>query len=666
MEIPNSLGMYREHGVEFIRKTDDQYIGNCVFCGDTKQHFYVNEKNRLWDCKRCAKSGNVATFLAAIVALHREGTTDAMYRELAEDRGIPAVVFKNRGIARDDRGRWLIPVQTLGGHALADIRIYDPKGQVRIRSTAGCKLSLFNAGALKGAETVYICEGEHDAMALDYLRRKAGVKGAVVGVPGAGVFKDKWAQFFNGKIVNILFDYDLPGENGSYRTGQALKGDAKKLKYIHWPLEMGMGYDVRDYVKEIKGGYKKAWALLMSMLKPYHVRDEPVEEKESKYKELKITSFEKLAGEFKKWLEMDESMVNALKISMAVVLANQLSGDPLWMFLVGPPGCGKTALLSAFKDAPCCVFQSTVSAQALVSGFRMAEDPSLIPKLNGKVFVIKDYTEILARSQPEQEALYGVLRGAYDGHVQRTFGNGVTREYDSRFSILAAVTPVIDGNTQATLGERFLKYRLVHDDHKDDRQIHAAIESIGDELEKEKDLQKFAHAFVNRDVKVNAQAMIPDWVKLRVTALAQLIAVLRAEVEREYYSDMIVRRPMPESGTRLAKQLIRLGIGLALVEGKKEIDGEVYAMLETVAMDTAKEFHLEIIKYTMEQGGETTRQYLSDKMRVPLTNLSRQLDDLAMLKAIKRIRSERSGRGACTLYQVTKRIRELWMKVRGE
>jgi primase-polymerase (primpol)-like protein len=41
-----------------------------------------------------------------------------------------------------------------------------------------------------------------------------------------------------------------------------------------------------------------------------------------------------------------------VEIALAAVVANYASGDPVWPLLVGPPGCGKSEIVSALRDAP--------------------------------------------------------------------------------------------------------------------------------------------------------------------------------------------------------------------------------------------------------------------------------------------------------------------------
>ena len=311
---------------------------------------------------------------------------------------------------------------------------------------------------------------------------------------------------------------------------------------------------------------------------------------------------------------------------------------------------------------------STITPHALISGWRGADekDPSLIPQLKGKTFIAKDFTEILDMPPFVQDEIFGTLRGAFDGTVEKFFGNGVHRSYtDCHFSMIAGVTHAINGSSKASLGERFLKFQMKeHSDHRNDEIVHAAISGVGKEKLVEHELQEAAKAFMANTTSIDELAPVPDWVIKRLTALVQLIAILRAQVERNNYSDEIKYRPTPEAGTRLAKQLIKLGHMLAIIENKKVITEEIYSLMERVAYNTANEFHLNIINIMMQTGGNCTKTDIVNEMCLPFSTISKRIDDLEILKAIqisdKMKKAIGTGGRPARVYEVTDKIAKLW------
>jgi DNA-binding HxlR family transcriptional regulator len=680
------------HGVEFTEKREGgkgtQYVADCPFCGKA-QHFFVNVKTSQWDCKRCQRRGNVYSFLEQWHGFWLKKTSDDDYKELGADRGIPWGQFKRSEWAWNSRRKqWLILVRNFKGGAV-DLRCYRPGSKVM--TTKGRDTGLLGAHELsdpeRKKEPVYVNEGEGDREALSWLLRKVKEPGIVLSVPGAGTFKEEWADWLVGRKVYFLYDNDQYGDDGSARAGKVAGNKAKVAGYIHWPDFRDEGYDVRDLVKDGLNDDESPetiWKTLKGLVRPTHRRGGLTAaskggsaaatsgpQSDSRNSDVPerpkgpIPTFPAVLDVFRKWLKMTDDSILALRVMCATILSNQIPGDPIWMFVVGPPGVGKTEALNAFQGSDVCMFKSSLTAHSLVSGFMAQEDPSLIPQLDGKVLVLKDYTEILAMNQQEQDDILKTLRGAYDGHVEKAFGNGVSRSYTVHFTMLAGVTAAIHGNNRATLGERFLKIQIIKDvAFRADEQVMAAMKNVSKELKMQEELQDVVGRFINRDIDLASIAdMVPEWVYQRLMHLAQLIAMLRAKVEREQYQqDSIKFRPQHEVGTRLGKQLVKLAMAIAIVDGKKQIDEDVYAVVERVAFDTAFGFHLDIVQAIYDCGEDANRELLHRETGLPATNLQRQLDDLVMLKIIRKSEAQhnRLGTGVKFSYKLTKRVRELW------
>lgn len=689
-DLPEGVRPYACHGIDFTEtEGSEDWQGDCWECGKEK-HTYVNPKTGQFDCKVCGNSGNAITFLSQLHKLLEEETTDEQLKELAENRGttkvgrraykkqIPLKTMRKFGIVFNDiTDEWLIPIYGPNG-TVRDLRRYANK---QMFATAGIKLQLGGEDRLAKAkrdEPIYLCEGEWDAVVLDWLLRSSKALGVVVWVPGATVLKADWGKKFKSKRVIAIYDNDRAGDQGQTRCAKIIGPHAKSLKFVCWPDTKPKGYDLRDHVIKLLATRSKPDDILddISQL----IREDPrrgkVEVDPDSSPETPAEwegeppSLQEVVDVFKQHVLVNDEMIQTIKVVLAVCLSNEMKSDPLWVYLVGPPGSGKTLVLSALQTSPRCKFVSTITAHSLVSGWQgSGGDPSLIPKLAGKTFIAKDFTEILTMPVTVQDEIFSTLRGAYDGSVQRPFGNGVTREYENcYFSMLAGVTHAIHGSPKASLGERFLKFQISALKGKAaDDIVRAAISSVGKEKKMEEAIQNIVGHFLCRDIDLDNLPTLSPEIQDRLVALVQLIAAMRAQVERDWRGEEVAYRPTAETGTRLAKQLVKLAMMVAVVEGNATVEESTLAIVEKAAYDTASGFHLDIIEAFMKIGGEATKAEIAAEADIPTSTLARRLDDLLILKAVipsMQTTTKKGGRPA-KLFKVNGYIAKLWRRAKG-
>ena len=153
----------------------------------------------------------------------------------------------------------------------------------------------------------------------------------------------------------------------------------------------------------------------------------------------------------------------------------------------------------------------------------------------------------------------------------------------------------------------------------------------------------------------------PQWVIERVVPLSQLVGILRASVIRERSNDLSYR-PRAEVGTRIANQLIKLGICLAFVLDKKEIDKEVYVLMEKVAFDTAHGWHQDIVRELVSFPEGITLDKLSHRCQMSRSSCERRLHDLQDLRVISlSIQKKERGAGRPSyLWKLSDNMMSLW------
>ncbi len=687
-QLPDKLKPFGFHGVRFQKSgSDGNVVADCPFC-DKPMHFFASSSTGLWDCKRCGEEGNVVVFLSKVAENRCRETSRSMWRALARDRGIPAGLMIARGMGWDPvRGSWLIPFAGESG-AVANIGKWSGKNVI---NTAGLKSCLWGLDRLVVAPketTIWLLEGPWDGLALDWLARDAGSTDVAVAVPGCNIFKKDWVEYFDGRRVVCCYDNDEPGDKGAMRVEQLLADVAENLEFVHWPESRPSGYDLRDFVRETmpESSAKEVFDQLKSMRHPFPrrgqsepERDAPVTSAQERtdLPELEEMPLEQVMETFDEHIHLTADMIDVMRLMLAVCLSNDLPGDPLWLYIVGPASAGKTLLLSSLRGSKRCVFRSKITQESLVSGFkdknRPRHDPSLIPRLSGKTLVTKDGTEMLDMNPGQRDELLSTLRGCYDGSVEKSFGNGVVRIYNrlsnppfEGFSMLTGITGAVYGHRKADLGERFLKFRLrEHSQAFADAINEAVLDSIGHERDVEDKLQWAAACYLDTR-KIENPRKLPVWrsdLRERLNALVQLVSAMRAQVSREKYTDEIVHRPEKECGARLMKQLGKLGKILQWMSGGTHVDDETYRIIERVAWDTCYGFHLEIIECLMIMGGTGTKMDVVDGADIPYRTLVRRFDDLTVLGILKKINRRvpsRSGGKPADVYQVGDRFSKLW------
>ena len=663
---------FLEHGVQLSAPPrDDQIQGICPFC--RKPKFYAHSVAGLWDCKSCGVSGNFEGFLARRMKTYTMQLTPQARTTLAQDRKLPeqAITAWGVGYSRESQ-EYMIPVNCNADRKLVNVLRYKLGG--KCMSTAGATLALLASKDLHGSTEAWICEGVWDSMALwDCLRAK-GKQEDVYASPGAGAFPRGAAPLFFDKAVRVCFDFDEPGCSGARRTGSILEGTTKETKYLSWPNDgtLKPGYDVRDlyiqtgtdalvYITErlvldmpastalqaaaataaaADGNGRHALLTTANVLAPVAAADAipagpPI-------------TREEVIERYRKWLHLQDTEM--LDVMYGAAFANRIKGDPLWVFLVAPPGGSKSELLMSLGDAPRMAAATSMTPHTLISGSSAGGgDPSLIPKLNGKTLIIKDFTAILTMNVVARDEIFGILRDAYDGKIEKHYGNGVTRKYVSKFGIIAGVTPAVESMSAgcSVLGERFIRYfiRCSGTIHVGKEAIQRAISNISIETSMREDLRKIGVAVLSRDISGEEQPKITERVSLTLQHLAQFVSALRGAVTKDRYTKTILHKPVQEIGTRLAKQLGMLAIGISMYKQEKEIGQETMNTITQVAKDTVPDRVEEIVRQMYihatlvdgEFGGVATPTEVGTWTRFPSGTVSEMLPDLELLHVVRRV-----------------------------
>jgi len=186
----------------------------------------------------------------------------------------------------------------------------------------------------------------------------------------------------------------------------------------------------------------------------------------------------------------------------------------------------------------------------------------------------------------DKQIIFSDLREAYDGYLEKNFGNIGKRTHYAHFTVIAGVTPVLDRYTamQQNLGERFLKLRL--SEKETETKIKKAVNNLDVQTTMREELNNATEKFFTQNFKLK-EVKIPEEIKNMIVKLAQYTASLRTSVSRNPYNRNILEYiPEDEVGTRLGIQLAKLGKALAAIRNKEEITESELKILTRVARDT--------------------------------------------------------------------------------
>lgn len=292
-------------------------------------------------------------------------------------------------------------------------------------------------------------------------------------------------------------------------------------------------------------------------------------------------SWPKLAQELQNLVDIYQRIFYApdagpFLVTLATYAAFRLSGDPLWIMLVGPASGGKTEAVSSLNLLPQTRFVSTITPAGLLSGVSKKDRDKqatggLLNELGERGFlVLKDFTSILSEARDARQRMLGAFREIYDGRWERRLGvdGGRTLEWRGKLGLIAACTTVIDDHQQvmATMGERFVLFRfrtLTGDDQE--LLAHRATENSGVEANQRATLADAVKEFFETlEIPEFPPVLAPDFGAC-LEGLATLTARARSAITRNGYGREIENIHAPEAPGRLAGQLRMLDAGLTII-----------------------------------------------------------------------------------------------------
>ena len=361
------------------------------------------------------------------------------------------------------------------------------------------------------------------------------------------------------------------------------------------------------------------------------------------------TPLDAVMATFQRWLFLPDP--GLIYVVLGTLAANRLSGDPVWLMLVGAPSTGKTEVLVSLARLPRVHIRSGITESGLLSGTpakKMASNAQggLLREIGEFGYlVLKDFTSVLSMQWDARAATLAALRELYDGHWSRNLGvdGGRTLTWQGKLALLAGCTATIDTHHAVigTMGERFVFYRLPQlNAEQQQEQARRALATTGQEAVMRAELAEAVAALFTTLALPQAPACLSEADQQRLITRATLAVRCRSPVEREGYSHEIQLIPLVEAPSRLARILVQLFTGMMALGISRD---QAWETLVKVALDCMPALRRAVIQQLLPAEGMVETTTVATQLGYPTPTTRRCLEDLAAHHVVER-RSNGQGK----------------------
>ncbi len=339
--------------------------------------------------------------------------------------------------------------------------------------------------------------------------------------------------------------------------------------------------------------------------------------------------FEDVEAVFKEWLYLEHDP-DILRILFTIYLANRYDGLPVWAMFIGKPGCGKSELLSSLSDVDETVMISTLTQNALATGYKDGENSLLHQLSDHKVLIIKDMSTFTEMPPEARAVIFSTLRDAYDGSfVKQTGINKI--KWEGKFGVLGGATPAIEKvrSYDAALGERFLSIKFRDSEVADDQIQEKSVRNNVKQTEMRKALKDATNKFF-KTAKLNKDTVISQIITKAVMHSAKAMARARSSVSRDRYSrevdEMVSTSEVP---TRVTNQLLLLARACLDIGTSEEATIRV---IQRCCLDSIPSIRIQLLKRIIE--GTEHAEKLKWLVRISRPAVDRALEDMQFLHLV--------------------------------
>lgn len=321
--------------------------------------------------------------------------------------------------------------------------------------------------------------------------------------------------------------------------------------------------------------------------------------KEGELPPLPCDDYLEVVGSWEEAMEWREELEQVLQVMLAVALSTAQVGDQLFLMTIGSAGSGKTRFCDALLTSPFC--HALEHLTGFHSGYK-GPDPeksySLIDRINLKTLITPEGDTLISSANFKE--IMGQQRRIFDGVTGATFKNQDTdnRQTGLRTPWIMAGTYALLATDQSKLGDRFLKVFIGDPDEDQRRAILrrvaesslASVKITSNAKPETRMTPEMTKAYQLTGGYVDYLRKNSELIFSRIEAseeflwlcgsLGEFTALLRARPDKESEHESA------ELPTRLTSQFVRLGVCLAGVTQRREVDAEHIETVRKVAFDT--------------------------------------------------------------------------------
>jgi hypothetical protein len=360
----------------------------------------------------------------------------------------------------------------------------------------------------------------------------------------------------------------------------------------------------------------------------------------------------------------NEPDLDALRAVLAVAHSHYDEGDPVWAFVIGASGSGKTSIcINAISQWPKVIIMSDITPKAFLPGGKDGYTVGILETMGKSgILAFKDFTTILSQREDDRRVISSQLREIWDGSFSRNSG-ARRADWQGKVTVIAAVTPAIERSWSVgrELGERFMQIRW-NSPRDSVKTARMAAEQKGSETEIYCRTKKLCADLFKASAPAKSKSpYFTKALKSRIHHLSVAIAQLRTHVIRDTHGKReIIDLTSTEEPTRISKSLSTIACHHALLFRKDGVDENDLLVSTKVGVDSIPLTRSKVI-HSIPLNAKIDLTTICHFTGMPRSTVLWHLEELTALKVLNGISSRFSD--SIDNYEFTEEFLSHWKPI---